>query len=235
MNMMTCQQAQQMIERQAIGDQYAPADTRALQAHVAQCRSCRLRQAWEQRITEELRRETVPAPSADFESRVLAAATGRDQGRRSGMPMLGAAIAASLMLALVTASLWLSEADQTPKWAASGGAPAQPVVATEGVTQAPAWSQEQTVRLAFTSRSQLDDVSLTLELPPNVELARFPGRHQLTWQVDLKPGDNVIALPLRIAYPQAGELVAHLDDGKKRKTFRTPIPGLESLDQEPML
>ncbi len=233
--MMTCQQAQRHIERQAIGEPLSPADSLALENHVAHCQRCYLRQAWERRITEELRRESVPAPTADFESRVLAAATGRQASRGRAFPVVGSAIAAGLALAVVVGSLWLPQSDQLPQQAGSSQPEATEQLVAAPAVPTPAWSQEQTVRLAFNSASQLDNVSLTLELPPNVELARFPGHQQLTWQVDLKPGDNVIALPLRIAYPQAGELVAHLDDGKKRKTFRAPIPGLQSLDQESSL
>lgn len=228
--MITCSQAQQHIERQALGDALPPAASGALEAHLATCQRCYLRQVWEQRITAELQREKIPEPSADFESRVLAAATGRGRLRWTTRPLVGGAVAAALALAVVTASLWAPDQQPASLADASGPEPAAEMAAT---TQAE--SREQTVRLAFTSGSRLDNVSLTLELPPNVELARFPGHHQLTWQVDLEPGDNVISLPLRIAYPEAGELVAHLDDGKKRKTFRAPIPGLETSEQEPSL
>lgn len=222
--MMSCHQAQQQIERQALGDTLSPAARGELEAHLASCQRCYLREVWEQRISEELRREAIPSPTPDFESRVLAAATGRGRSRSMSRPLAGAAIAASLALAVAAASLWSPASRQS-----------LPVADGTGAETPAAWSREQTVRLAFTSASQLDDVSLTLELPPNVELARFPGHHQLTWQVDLKPGDNVISLPLRIAYPEAGELVAHLDDGNKRKTFRTPLPGLESSEKESSL
>lgn len=233
--MMTCHQAQQHIERQAIGDDLSAEDSRALESHVANCQRCYLRQVWEYRINEELRRESVPAPTADFETRVMAAATGKTSSRGGVLPKVGSAIAAALALAVVAASLWLPERGPLPEQAGNSQSTGAEEVALGTAAPGAAWSQEQTVRLAFNSASQLDDVSLTLELPPNVELARFPGHQHLTWEVDLKPGDNIIALPLRIAYPQAGELVAHLDDGKKRKTFRAPIPGLAGLDQEPSL
>lgn len=234
--MITCHQAQQHIERQALGETLPPAASGALEAHLATCQRCYLRQVWEQRITDELQRETIPAPTADFESRVLAAATGRGQRRRVASPVVGGAIAAALALAVVTASLWTPDQQQPANLAGASGPEAATETGAPTVAEpAAAWSREQTVRLAFTSGSKLDNVSLTLELPPNVELARFPGHHELTWQVNLKPGDNVIALPLRIAYPEPGELVAHLDDGKNRKTFRAAIPGLERPEQEPGL
>ena len=71
----------------------------------------------------------------------------------------------------------------------------------------------------------MDNVTLTLELPPNAELAPFPGRQTISWTVDLKQGDNVLALPINVLFPGSGKLVAHLDDGTRRKTFSTAIPG----------
>ena len=231
--MTTCQQAHTYIERSVAGELSA-ADARALEQHTASCPGCALRRRWENRITQELQRNEIPASSPDFEARVLAAATGRTKGGRSWTsPIIGGAVAASLALGLFLGS-GFEGPDSPEALTASGGSEMAQEESLEGVTPEGApWSREQTVRLAFSATAELDDVSLTLELPPNVELARFPGHRELTWQVDLKPGDNVIALPLRIAYPEAGELVAHLDDGKKRKTFRARIPGIETNDQEP--
>ncbi|MBS3805196.1 MAG: zf-HC2 domain-containing protein [Oleiphilaceae bacterium] len=231
--MTTCRQAHEFIELHTAGDALPPEDSRALEEHVASCRPCALRLRWQKRIQSELRHQAVPAPSADFESRVLAAAMGRKTDRSSGWrsgPVIGAAIAASFALGVfLTGGFDRSEPSSQ---VLADNEHSQPVTLAEsGAAQDE--PREQTVRLAFTAASELDDVSLTLELPANVELARFPGHRQLSWQVDLKAGENVIALPLRIIYPEAGELVAHLDDGARRKTFRTHIPGIDKPDQEP--
>lgn len=88
------------------------------------------------------------------------------------------------------------------------------------------WEPEvRQVRLAFSSDEPLENVRLTLELPDNVELEPYPGRQSLSWHVDLSAGDNVLTLPLRVLYPAEAELVARLDVGDRRKTFRAPIPG----------
>ncbi|WP_166252693.1 anti-sigma factor family protein [Marinobacter salicampi] len=228
--MMTCHQAQDFIE-QYVAAGLAPEKLRALENHTEQCSACALRLHWERQINAELQAYTIPEPSIDFETRVLAAATGKRPVSASSwwaVPVVGGALAASLALGLFLGSgndgLTQSETEMAR-------------TATEGPVQSVAevepWGREQTVRLAFNSGSRLDDVNLTIELPANVELANFPGHRQLSWQVDLEPGENVIALPLRIAYPQAGELVAHLDAGDKRKTFHAPIPGIEIKDGEP--
>ena len=97
--------------------------------------------------------------------------------------------------------------------------------ATESVSEPESGAELKTVRLAFNSRKAMDNVTLTLELPPNAELAPFPGRQTISWTVDLKQGDNVLALPINVLFPGSGKLVAHLDDGTRRKTFSTAIPG----------
>ncbi|WP_167812577.1 anti-sigma factor family protein [Marinobacter daqiaonensis] len=222
--MTSCRQAHEYIDQYANGT-IAAADAVALERHVGGCISCERRLCLQQRIAGELARQGgIPEPAPDFEARVLAAAAGRRLVRRRWtMPVIGGAIAAALVLGL---ALDLdSGAHEEP-----GLASVQEQANREVVSAEP---REQTVRLAFHSRSQLDDVSLTLELPPHVELVQFPGHHQLTWQVNLKPGDNVIALPLRIAYPERGEIIARLDDGSKTKTFRAPIPGTGVRDKEP--
>lgn len=222
--MTSCQQSHEYIDQYVTGA-IAPADALALKRHLAGCPQCAGRFRWQQRIAAELADQArVPEPSADFESRVLAAATAR---RRWLAPVTGSAVAAVLVLGLVFGAGF---------WPGHPVDPERASTAENGEPVVPLAPREQTVRLAFTSGSQLDDVSLTLELPPHVELSRFPGHHKLTWQVDLKPGDNVIALPLRMAYPQAGEIIARLDDGRRTKTFRAAIPGIgkpDESDREP--
>ncbi|WP_339806631.1 zf-HC2 domain-containing protein [uncultured Marinobacter sp.] len=216
--MISCRQAREYIDQYANGA-IAAADALTLERHIAGCHLCARRLSLQQQIAGEIVRQArIPEPTPDFESRVLAAATSRDNtgGRRWAIPALGGAVAAALVLGLALAPRSHLKPELAP--------------VREETTRAasPVEPREQTVRLAFTSSSQLDNVSLTLELPPHVELTPFPGRHQLTWQVNLKPGDNVIALPLRIAYPEGGEIVARLDDGSNTRTFRASIPATGS-------
>ncbi|BES69813.1 hypothetical protein RE428_08310 [Marinobacter nanhaiticus D15-8W] len=194
----------------------------AAETHAKGCKECRPYLLWLQRLDEGLREQDIPPPTEDFEARVMARATGTG-GVVSGWKT-GAAIAAALVLGIVIGT---GVERQSAQPAAQPGMAAVSQPATQ--TAEP---RKQTVRLAFNARQSLDDVRLTIELPPNVELQAFPGRRALSWQVSLKPGENVIALPLRIIYPQPGELLAHLDDGQHRKTFRTQIPAMDKT-QEP--
>ena len=54
------------------------------------------------------------------------------------------------------------------------------------------------------------------------------------WKVDLDKGENVVNLPLNILFSGEGDLVAHLDDGRRTKTFRTSLDRAEGkAAQEP--
>lgn len=226
---MTCSEIRDELIAYAAGEELDEQARSAVEAHVRACPDCERRLRWETRVQQSVSEEAaIPDPSADFESRVLAAATGRADADTGGVwkqrSIIGGAVAAALVVGVFVGS------------GMQGGTDSAPVAEqTESVEAEPVWSREETVKLAFDTKSRLNDVSLTIELPPHVEVTRFPGHRRLTWQVDMEPGKNVIALPLRIAYPEGGEIVAHLGKGSKRRTFVAPLPGLTNEKQEPAL
>jgi len=192
--------------------------TTDMKQHVETCPECARALRAAQELQQGLQGVTIPEPTLDFEKRVLAAATGGDSKtgyRNWHIPAWSGAIAAALVVGVFIGGQLSSPTPEN-----------QPVVAQESVStvKVPGTApKQQTVKLAFNSHEAVENVTLTLELPPNMELAPFPGRHRVSWKVDLKPGDNLLALPLNVLFPGAGTLVAHLDDGNKRKTFRADI------------
>ncbi len=193
-----------------------------VEEHIAACPACRESLASERALKRALQEQfSVPAPSPDFHNRVLSSARGADKPK-SGWShgALGGAIAAALALGIGLGFIF-QPARVTEN--------AEPVVAlSENAAGNPASGiakpVEKTMRLAFRSGEALENVTLTLELPPNVELASWPGHRELSWKVSLNAGENVLSLPLKLLFPGAGELVARLDTGDRQKTFRAPIP-----------
>ncbi len=198
--------------------------------HLAACEECSKVLASECVLNDALQeRFVIPAPSQDFQKRVFTAAQGNtDTSAGWSHPALGGAIAAALALGIGLGVL-LQQTGLT-KGATSGIASSDSVV--EKPSEPVVAPVDKTVRLAFRSGEALENVTLTLELPPHVELASWPGHHQLSWQVSLDAGENVLSLPLKLLFPGAGELVARLDTGDRQKTFRAPIPEYPVLPVE---
>lgn len=190
--------------------------------HVASCPACLAALEAERGLNNALSgAAAIPEPSGDFHDRVLSAAH-RSSSRRSGHgwshTLLGGAVAAALALG-VGLGVMLQSGSGVP-----GALPVAGPVSKPAPGPARVAPVNKTVKLAFRSAEALDNVTLTLELPPHVELASWPGRHELSWQVSLDAGENVLALPLTLLFPGSGELVARLESGAREKTFRAPIP-----------
>ncbi|MFE8071379.1 zf-HC2 domain-containing protein [Marinobacteraceae bacterium S3BR75-40.1] len=194
-----------------LDDDLSRSQSQALQAHVAECRACAHRLSAERQLLDTLRQLPADAPDDGFEARVLAAATGRASSPRRWSHTALATVAALALFAGVFIGIGVQDSART----------------TAPASMAKAGSDDyevRTVKLAFDAQKTLDGVNLTLDLPPHVELAPFPGRHRVSWQVNLKAGENVLALPLRVLYPADGEIVAHLEHGDQTSSFRTVLP-----------
>ncbi|MCW9008062.1 MAG: zf-HC2 domain-containing protein [Marinobacter sp.] len=218
---MSCNEIRVDLPAYINNDLSAPALDR-VQEHIAACPTCSDWLASERALNRALQEQfSVPAPSPDFHNRVLSSARGAvnpTAGWSHGA--LGGAIAAALALG-IGLGVFLQ-----PGGVADIADPA--VALSESASEEPAIGiaepVEKLVRLAFHSGEALEDVTLTLELPPNVEVASWPGQRELSWQVSLDAGENVLSLPLKLLFPGSGELVARLDTGERQKTFRAPIP-----------
>ncbi|MFC4260259.1 anti-sigma factor family protein [Marinobacter lacisalsi] len=180
--------------------------------HAAFCGPCGTYLDWAREVQRLVAEAAPNEPMAeDIEERVFRAVGTDEHNPFLNSWRRGIAVAAVVLFALV---LW-----PLTYWNHTG-------TMEQTASRLETWEPEvRQVRLAFSSSEPLENVRLTLELPDNVELEPFPGRHSLSWHVDLSAGDNVLTLPLRVLYPAEAELVARLDDGNRKKTFRTPIPG----------
>lgn len=194
------------------------ADAATVENHVAGCYPCARIVENESAILDALQsRYRVPEPSADFESRVMAAATRQSPAaghrRLLSFPVAGGAVAAALVLGI---ALGIGLQPEAPTGTAFETTNA---MAGNDAVQ----NNARTVRFAFNAAEAMDNVTLTVELPAHVEMSDYPGHQKLSWNVSLDQGENIVKLPLNILFPGEGELVARLDDGERGKTFRTRL------------
>jgi hypothetical protein len=217
---MSCRQIQSQLPDYVRGQ--LPADeSQVVRVHLESCAPCQQHEAFERSLMSELAsRCRLPEPSPGFENRVFGQLPAQASNRKVHLAW-GGAVAAALVLGLMLGQ--------------GGGKPGlEPEVAATDLTEEAAPSEmvpvERTVRLAFNAGEALDDVTLTLDLPPHVELSGLPGQHRVSWQVSLVQGDNVLELPLTILFPGAGELIAELDANGRQKVFRAMVPQYPSDD-----
>lgn len=232
---MSCNECKNNLRSWARNDISATQASR-IEQHIAVCKGCAIAAYNERAIFDSLHdSQAVPAPSPGFEERVLGAATGKDEVARKrshghgwSTPVAGGAVAAALVIGIALGFGWKSAPGPDSELAHVG---AEQLAGDNTLVAEPV---ARNVRLAFSSREALEGVTLTVELPPHVEVASYPGHQKLSWKVDLDRGENVVNLPLNILFPGEGELVARLDDGQRTKTFRTRLDGESGNDkQEP--
>ncbi len=175
--------------------------------HLAVCPDCARKLESMATMLEELSRLDVPPPSEGFERRVFTEV--RRQHRPVGRHYFAAGFVAAMAASL---AIWFSVFVFGPQ---------QPVGSPRAVTVT--MNQAQMVRLVFEAKEDIQQVSMSIDLPENVVLQGYPGQQRLSWQTSLKKGANVLALPVMAVGEGRGELVAHLSYGGKIKTFRVVL------------
>ncbi len=88
---------------------------------------------------------------------------------------------------------------------------------TQVVTLADA--EPHTVNLLFTSRTQLDGVRFTVDLPPGIEANGKSGVRRISWSAPLAAGNNLLPLTLVARAGGGGQLAARLQHGTLHRTF----------------
>jgi hypothetical protein len=189
------------------------ADAVRLDRHVAGCSDCRVRVARERQLRASLAdyaSASVPQPDAEFFARALAVAA-QDRGRRihnrGWVKGFGSALAAGLVI-------WLVAGDWMPTRERAVDTQLQVTMALEN---------PRTINLVFSSATDLSDATLTVSLPPGIEIQGFQGQREISWMTSLREGRNVLPLRLVAVSPHGGELLATLQHDNDNKTFRLQV------------
>jgi len=178
-------------------------DERPLREHLNACADCRRLVQHAQAVQEGLRKLSPPQMHPAVVDRAILRATRPSvvDAHPRGRARFGMALAASLVLGLALGAFFsLREA---------------PVE-----TVALAVEKPETVRMVFNSAKPLRAATLSLSLPENVEVVGYTGQRELTWQTDLREGQNLLQLPLIARGAVKDDLLARLSHGTSTKTFR---------------
>ncbi|NCF72311.1 MAG: hypothetical protein GWP67_02305 [Gammaproteobacteria bacterium] len=166
----------------------------------------------DQEILALLKDYPKPQASAAYFDQALVRATHEGSRRQRNhwlMTGFGSAIAAGLALWLI-GGFFLTPPDL-------------PLVdpSIPGITMT--LEEPRTINLVFASAEALDAATLTVRLPPGIEMSGFPGQREVTWETSLKTGKNLLPLKLIATSPVGGEIFATLKHDDRGRTFRLRV------------
>lgn len=79
--------------------------------------------------------------------------------------------------------------------------------------------EPRTIHLVFGTRSAIEAVDFTVDLPAGVELATHPGARRIEFGAELAGGDNAVPLTLIARSGTGGQLAARLRQLDEQKVF----------------
>jgi hypothetical protein len=213
MHVMNCQQYKALWTERRCGG-LDEEQVRIMHHHQDSCMDCKQYDRQMNALLARLQQYPEPAPlPVDTTHRLmLSAVTGRKIQRRARY-----AVAATLVLGFIGGTLfWSVVNDFSGVNEMIAGNPSLLNDPLPAVTLS--LHRVEVVHLAINVKHAIAQATMTIDLPPGVEIDGFPGQSQLRWETDLKAGRNTLTLPLTAHSVVAdGVLKARVDYGGGQK------------------
>lgn len=200
---MKCNEIEIVVD-EYLDDQISNGEQELIEQHVRSCNSCRHFYAEAKRIKQMLNDLPVEEPAQDFEQRMFTVVRRQypQHIRNNFKAGFATAVAASL-------AIWFAASVFVPETT-------EPMLDVVSI----GLEESRDLKLVFTSVEDIQQASMHIELPDNIELLGYPGQKMLAWKTRLDKGQNVLTLPVQALGKVKGELVARVDYGDKQKTYR---------------
>lgn len=206
---MDCEQVEQRLYDHLAGE---PLEAES-RDHLGGCEACRTRLSELQEVQELLRARKSPAPPADLAARIhrrLAAEPAVRRFRLNWPSMAAGAVAAGLILALVTVIL----RQQAPL----------PTIQTAAIGLA----TPSSVTIGFNVAKDVDDVTYQIDLPDGLQFMDANNQpiqaRSVTWQGSLKRGVTVVPITVRGVQPGRFEILATVRKNQFAQTTKIVVP-----------
>ncbi len=181
-----------------------------VESHHAGCEACATQLHRKQALRQTLRSMPVTPPEDGFLDTVVEdvlITNHRNETRFRATAGIGGAIAAGIVAWLV--------------FALPSDLPTAPDTTLETVTIA--LNVEKTFRLTFESERELQAAAISIELPRGVEVVGYEGRDSVRWSTTVKPGTNILELPIVVRSGDGGPVLARLEHEGKETSFEFSI------------
>ena len=207
---MNCISCTELLDRY-LDDELAEAVAGQVRSHCEGCRECNALLQKKERLRQALSAMPYVPPIEGFYDRALeqtVKTTQRNEIKFWTSAGLGTAIAASVVAWLVL----VLPVDQREEIDAAQLA---------GVTIS--LNVEKTVRVSFQSVRELPGATLTVQLPPGVEISGYANQSEIAWSTDVTQGVNILSLPIVVRSGNGGTIVAQIEHSGKSKSFRFDV------------
>ncbi|MCW8956615.1 MAG: zf-HC2 domain-containing protein [Gammaproteobacteria bacterium] len=187
-----------------LDDQLSSKELALINEHIKTCDSCQQFYSEAKHVKQMLNNLPMEEPAPGFEQRLFAAVNRQypQPAQHHFKAGFATAVAASL-------AIWFAVSVFVP-----GNTEQALDVVSIGL------QESRDLKLVFTSVDDIQQASMQIELPDNIELLGYPGQKMLAWKTKLDKGQNVLTLPVQALGKVEGELVARVDYGDKQKTYR---------------
>jgi len=209
---MHCEDVQRQLD-EYLENSLPASGQQAVDRHIQHCPACQRSVEQAQQMILALREMPVAPPRAGYERRVLGSLQQQaaSPARRHRLPLWFATGFATAMLAVFT--VWFM-------FVTPGVQQDQHVAA---ITLHVVPQQVRKVDLVFTSPNLIQQATMRIELPADVELEGYAARRVLEWQADIVQGKNRLSLPLIAKGKSGGVLNASISHKGKKRTFQINI------------
>ncbi len=179
------------------------------ESHIEACSACAEMLAEAKSFQQVLKTLPVPPMRLGLAQQAIAAAAKREgQHRRGFVAGFSSALAASFVFFVIFFGF-----DSNVTAPTSAALPEIEI----------SLNQPQTVNLVFDVAIAMENATLTIALPDDVEVLGFPSQQQISWQTNLEKGRNILPLPLTGYTQKGGILVAKIVLGDKQKSISVKI------------
>ena len=207
---MNCDQYQENLDR-FLDDELEEALLSQLQAHLPSCNACAEVLRRKKDLRQALKSMPLPPPEDGFLDAVVEQTlirTHRNEAWFWSSAGVGGAVAAGVIAWLVLA---------LPADLPHGADPALLDTVTISL------NVEKTFRVSFESARELQAATLSVRLPAGVEVVGYEGRDSVRWTTLIKPGTNILELPIIVRFGDGGVIVARIEHEGKKKSFEFDV------------
>jgi len=207
---MNCDQHHENLDL-FLDDELEAALLTEFQAHTEDCNDCTKALGRKKDLRQALKSMPLPSPEQGFLESVVEHAlvtTHRNEKRFWSSAGIGAAIAAGVIGWMV-----FSLPADLP----------QVTDPTQLDTVTISLNVEKTIRLTFDSTRELQAATLSLQLPAGVEVAGYEGRASVRWTTTVKPGTNILKLPIIVRSGNGGAILARVEHEGKQQSFEFAV------------